>query len=108
MNRKVEHYWATRLLETGFLAELYRARRLERIDHAPDKGPPDAKYEGLDARGAELQIWVEIAGAWRSQEGARETFEVAERRRPARTGRHGLLAGPDEATAKSVARALLG
>lgn len=106
MNRRVEDYWATRLLETGFLAELYRARRLERIDHAPDKGPPDAKYEGLDARGAQLQIWVEIAGAWRSQEGAKETFEVAEGRRPARTGRHGLLAGPDEATAKSVARAV--
>lgn len=106
MNRIVEDYWATRILETGFLAELFRARRLERIDPAQHCDPPDAMYEGLDSRGAQLKIWVEIAGAWRSQEGAKETFEVAEGKKAAETGHHGLLAEPDEATAKSVARAV--
>ncbi|MYG03511.1 MAG: hypothetical protein F4173_14920 [Acidobacteriia bacterium] len=81
-------------------------RRLERIDRAQHGDPPDAMYEGLDARGALLQIWVEITGAWRSPEGAKETLEVAERRKPARTGPHGLLAGPDETTAESVAHAV--
>ncbi len=105
-NKEVENYWAARLLETGFLAELVRATQLERIDPEQHGDPPDAMYGGLDARGARLQLWVEISGAWRSAEGAKETFEVAERRKPAPTGPHGLLAGPDQTTAKSVAHAV--
>ena len=106
LNPKVEDYWATRLLETGFLAELFRATQLERVDRKEHGDPPDAMYHGLDANGEPLQVWVEICGAWRSPEDARETFEVAECKRPAPTGPHGLLVGPDEATAKSVADAV--
>lgn len=106
-NKEVENYWATRLLETRFLAELVRAAQLERIDPEQHGDPPDAMYEGLDAHGARLQLWVEIRAAWRSEEEAQETFEVAERLRPAPTGPHGLLVGPDESTAKSVAEAVL-
>ena len=105
-NKEVENYWAARLLETGFLAELFRATQLECIDPEQHGDPPDAMYEGLDAHGDRLQLWVEISGAWRSPAGAKETFEVAEGRKPAPTGPRGLLAGPDEATAKSVARAV--
>ncbi len=105
-NQRVEDYWATRLLETGFLAELFHATRLERIDRKKHCDPPDAMYQGVDAHGAPLLLWVEISGAWRSPEGAKETFEVAEGKKPAPTGPHGLLVGPDENTAKSVAQAV--
>ena len=105
-NKEVENYWAARLLETGFLAELVRATQLERIDPEQHGDPPDAMYEGLDANGTRLQLWVEIRAAWRSEMEAKETFEVAEGREPAPVRPHGLLAEPDATTAKSVAEAV--
>lgn len=105
-NRKVEHHWAIQLLETEFLAGLIGATQLERIDRSEHDDPPDAMYQGRDAYGEPLHVWVEICGAWRSAEGAKETLEAVECNKPAPTGPHGLLAEPDKVTAKSVADAV--
>ena len=102
MNRRVEDYWANQCLESGILGELTSATHLERVDCEQHCDPPDALYCGFDVHGARLQLWVEISGASRSRIEARETFEVAEGKRPVPTGRHGLLGDPDKATARSV------
>ena len=106
LNQRVEDYWAAQLLETGFLAEFFNVEQLERIGRELHGDPPDALYRGRDALGQRQHVWVEFSGAWRSGREAKETFDIAEGRMRAPTGRHGLLVEPDKATAISVANAV--
>ena len=106
MNQLNEEHCARQLEHSGILVCVWDGVELKRVDRSLHRDPPDALFKGVGLNGEPVLVWVEIVGAWRSKEGAKEVFSVAEGKVAPSTGRHGLIVEPDKQTACSVVDAI--